>query len=88
MKFNEILKQTRISQGLSQKQLAQKLNISESGYAHWEQGRTEPSTEYLKMLCLILHVSADYLIGLEQEDGSRSGEEIEYTTTSLKYRRK
>ena len=86
MKFNEILKQTRISQGLSQKEVAKRLNISESGYAHWEQGRTEPSTEFLKKLCILLQVSADYLIGIENDDGSRIDEEFEYTR--LKNRRR
>lgn len=76
MKFCEILKQTRIEQALSQKEMATLLNMSESGYAHWEQGRTEPSMEYLKKLCRVLQVSSDYLIGLELEDGTRITEEL------------
>lgn len=79
MKFSERLKRTRIEQSISQKEMASFLNMSESGYAHWEQGRTEPSMEYLKKICELLHVSSDYLIGLEAEDGTRITEEFTYT---------
>lgn len=78
-KFSDRLKDARQFNGYSQKQLAQILGITESGYAHWEQGRTEPNTETLCKLCQILNVSSDYLIGLENEDGTQNTESLYYS---------
>ena len=61
-KFCENLKETRKLCGLTQKQVAIALNVVESCYANWEQGRTEPNIEMLKKLGLIFNVSIDDLI--------------------------
>ena len=76
MKFNERLKIIRKEKGFIQKDIYTILRVSPNCYASWEQGRTQPDIETIKKLCLILDVSADYLIGLENEDGSRSEEFI------------
>lgn len=36
-----------------------------------EQGKTEPSINSICELCKIFEVSADYLLGLEDEDGRK-----------------
>ena len=59
------IKELRIEQGLTQKQLAALLNKSETGLASWEQGLAEPSVNDIRKLCKIFEVSADYLLGLE-----------------------
>lgn len=58
------LKELRKEAGLTQKQLARLLNKSETGYASWEQGLSEPSINDLRALCKIYNISADELIGL------------------------
>lgn len=50
---------------LTQKQIAEKLNVVESCYANWEQGRTEPNIFMLRKLCEILSVSPNELINGE-----------------------
>lgn len=60
--FCENLKLARKAVGLTQKQVAEKLNVVESCYANWEQGRTEPSITALKLLCKIFNVSLDDLL--------------------------
>lgn len=50
---------------LTQKAMAAELGVTEGCYAHWEQGRNEPSIDCLIHLCQILHVSADELLGLK-----------------------
>lgn len=62
--FSDLLKQARTDKGYTQKKVAELLNLSESGYAHWEQGRTEPSIEMLRKICIALDVSSDYLLNL------------------------
>ncbi len=63
--FCNNLKYYRKEQSLTQKQMAVKLNVVESCYANWEQGRTEPNVEMIRKLCKILDVSADDLINCE-----------------------
>lgn len=58
------LKELRKEAGLTQKQLARLLNKSETGYASWEQGLSEPSINDLRALCKIYNISADELIGI------------------------
>ena len=48
--------------GLSQAQLAQKLQISPSAMGMYEQGRREPSLQLVGELARIFGVSTDYLI--------------------------
>ena len=59
------LKELRLEKGLTQKQIAKKLNKSETGYASWEQGLSEPSVNDIILLCKIYNVSSDFLLGLE-----------------------
>ena len=61
-KFCNNLKEYRKASMLTQKQVAQTLNVVESCYANWEQGRTEPNIEMLRKLCLIFNVTIDDLI--------------------------
>lgn len=63
MKWNEKLKQERASKNLSQKQVAECLQISRTCYANYEQGLREPSFEILRKICDFYNITADYLIG-------------------------
>ncbi|MGN1052510.1 MAG: helix-turn-helix transcriptional regulator [Candidatus Scatosoma sp.] len=61
-KFCRNLKSARKSCNLTQKQVAIRLNVVESCYANWEQGRTEPSIEMLRKLGVVLSVDVNDLI--------------------------
>ena len=61
-KFVYNLKSIRKLSGLTQKQVAAKLEVVESCYANWEQGRTEPNIETLRRLCVLFDVTLDELI--------------------------
>lgn len=65
-------RELRTSRKLSQKDLAQALNVSQQTVASWECGRTEPSNEYLKSIADYFNVSADYLLGRESSGCSLS----------------
>lgn len=71
MEFKDILKTIRKEKGMTQKDVYELLKISPNGYASWEQGRTEPDINSIKKLCKIFDVSADYLLGLEDETGTK-----------------
>ena len=58
------LKSLRLARGLTQKQLADKLNIVKASVSGYEQSAIYPSLEVLIQLCKIFDVSADFLLGL------------------------
>ena len=57
------LKIIRKSLNYTQKDVAQKLNIAEPTYSHYESGRYQPNTETLIKLADFFDVSVDYLLG-------------------------
>ena len=60
--FCKNLKEIRKTCGLTQKDVALKLQVVESCYANWEQGRTEPNIDMLRKLGKLFNVSIDELI--------------------------
>lgn len=66
--FCERLRQSRISAGLSQKELAARLFISQQAYAKYELGTSSPNPETLAKIAEQLSISVDYLLGREQKE--------------------
>ena len=62
MTVGEKIKDARQQSGLSQEQLANKLNVSRSAIAKWENNRGMPDVDNLKMISQLLNVSIDYLL--------------------------
>lgn len=60
--FCKNLKEIRKATGFTQKDIAIKLQVVESCYANWEQGRTEPNVDMLRKLGNIFNVTIDELI--------------------------
>ena len=67
MKFNEKLKELRISKKLTQEDIANQLHISRQSVSKWEQGINEPDIQTLKQLCILLEVSIEDLIDDDQD---------------------
>lgn len=58
------LKELREGNELTQKQLAEKLNINSVTYLHYEKGQREPPLSLLADMAKFYDVSVDYLLGL------------------------
>ena len=56
------IKILRMGAGMSQLQLAEKLNVSPSAVGMYEQGRRMPSVDIMILMAQIFDVSLDYLI--------------------------
>ena len=69
--FGEKLKELRTEKGLTQKELAQFLDTSQSAIVYWEKNQQEPTISALKKISIFFDMSADYLLGLEDESGSK-----------------
>lgn len=70
--FSTRLKELRKFRNLSQKELATVLNTNNSSICDWECGRAQPDLETIAKLSIIFDVSADYLLGLEDETGAKT----------------
>lgn len=68
--FQVRLKEIRLERGMSQVDLAQMIHTTNDSIYSWEKGRSQPSIEMIRKLCESLSVSADYLLGLERDDGT------------------
>ena len=55
----------RKAKGLTQKELAAMVGVTQGNLSSWETDRWKPDIDTLKKLCEILECSADYLLGQE-----------------------
>lgn len=72
MRFQERIVDAIKDSGYNQKSIAKILNISEGNISNWKKGINLPSIEILYKLCMILNVSSDYLLGLEDDFGNKT----------------
>lgn len=70
--FGIKLKELRNEKRLTQAQLAKIFNVSKTTICQWETSRQEPGLEDLVAIAYYFKVSADYLIGLEDETGGKT----------------
>lgn len=61
--FYSVLKSLRLSQGLTQDELAKHLKISRSAIGMYEKGLREPDYETLEIIADFFNVDIDYLLG-------------------------
>lgn len=62
------IKQLRIKNGYTIKQLAEKLGVSPRTYSNYERGKSKIPVKKLIEICLIYNVSADYILGFEKTE--------------------
>jgi len=63
--FGDTFKELRLLEDKSQKELAEKLNVTQAAISHWEAGRKIPEVPMLITIAKYFKVSTDYLLGLE-----------------------
>ena len=61
--FPERLKECRKKKGLTQKECAKKLDMTETAYQRYEYGTRKPEIEKLIAMADYFDVSLDYLVG-------------------------
>lgn len=73
MFLNENIRKLRESFGLSQVDLAKKLNVSKQCVSNWENDNVQPSIEMLEKLSDFFKVTTDYLLGRISEESITTG---------------
>lgn len=67
MTLPEKIKNARKKAGLSQKELAEKLDMNLRTYGSYERGERDVSTAVLLKICKTLNISSDYLLGRNED---------------------
>ena len=67
-----VLKELRKQNNLTQAQLAQAIGTNQKTVTRWENGLSEPTAFYLAKLAVFFQVSADLLLGLEDDLGKKT----------------
>ena len=69
--YGERIKFLRLEKGWSQEKLATILNITQKTVIKYETETLDLSTDMLIRLCYIFETKADYILGLEDETGTK-----------------
>ena len=86
MNIAQRIKDLRLSKHLTQKELAQLLNVKPTTVSGWELGRNEPSIDTLKDLARIFGVSVDDMAGaIESLDEDKTTIDLEKDPVVLSY---
>ena len=64
------IKELREQQGMTQKELAEKMQVSFQTISKWENGVNMPDITHIPRLAEVFSVSADVILGLEPMDKS------------------
>ena len=82
--LHKVLKMLRLNNRMTQKQVAELLNVDRSTYTYYETGKTTPSVDTLVKLCCIFDVSMDVLTQSGCENLSILEENVEEYLTAGK----
>lgn len=66
--FGERLKSARISKKLTQKELALKIGAKHNSISDWENNKNKPDPDTIELLCGVLEISPNYLLGSFSSD--------------------
>lgn len=55
----------REKSGMTQREVAEQLNVKETTYANWEKGRAQPNVDTIYSLCKLFNESFDEWLGLK-----------------------
>lgn len=84
MKLHEKLYQLRKEKGLTQAELAERLEVSRQSVSNWEVGTTTPSTKRLRDLSQLYDVPLDYLLNNEDTVPlSKDGREVDISLAEI-----
>lgn len=70
MKIGNVILELRTERGISQKALAEAIGVGQSTIAQIELARNEATASTIRKLSAFFDVSADYLLGLEDDFGT------------------
>jgi transcriptional regulator with XRE-family HTH domain len=79
METSEVIRNLRIKNNLSSKELSKILNISESSVSLYESGKRNPSLGLIIKIADYFSVSTDYLLGITQKENENNIAEKDFS---------
>lgn len=70
MTLGERIMQCRKQAGITQEELGERLGVSRQAVSKWESEQTTPDLQYLKSMCALFQVTADWLLFGEGGEGA------------------
>lgn len=64
--FGKSIKELRLEEGITQRELAKRLGVCNQTISFWEKGQREPDLDSLVAIAKYFHVSIDFLLGTEE----------------------
>ena len=83
VKTGKFIQKMRKEQQLTQRQIADKLNISDKTVSKWETGNGLPEVGLMLPLCSLLHINVNELLSGERLDGQKYQEKAEVNIMDL-----
>lgn len=71
-KFPERLKEARKAKKLTQKELANRIGLTDARITQYENGQGYPSAEVLYKICIELNVSMDWITGMPNQNSTEN----------------
>ena len=68
MTFGEKLRQARKAAGMTQKELAQAVELKHNAVSNWEKGISSPDPDTIRRLCSILRMPPNFFFDTEEDD--------------------
>ena len=69
--YGKRIRELRTERGMTQAELGEQLNIAQITVSKYERETLDLGTQTIIALCSIFEVSADYLLGLEDDAGAK-----------------
>lgn len=64
--FGETIRNARKALGLTQRQLADSLGVSNTSVSNWEKGLSRPDADMIQKLCAVLQLQANDFYGMKE----------------------
>ena len=64
--FGETIRKARKALGLTQRQLAEQLDVSNTSVSNWEKGLSRPDADMIQKLCDTLHLQPNDIYGTKE----------------------
>lgn len=77
MTFGQKLKQARQNKNYTQKELANLIGAKHNSISNWENDQNKPDPDTIELICGVLEISANYLLGTEDPSKLLSNEALE-----------
>lgn len=89
MSVGDNIRTARINKKLNQKELAELLasrniNIGNTTISNWEKGISKPDPDTIAILCEILDVDANYILGFDNKESNNNIKDIEVLLDAYK----